>query len=449
MDFAMLPPEVNSARMYSGAGAGPLLAAAAAWSALAAELNTAGTAYDSIIDELSSGWAGPSSAAMAAAAAPYAQWMHATAAQAEHAASQARTAAAGYDTAFAMTVPPPVVTANRTQLMSLLATNFLGQNTAAIAATEAHYAQMWAQDAAAMYGYAANSASASRLTPFTEPPQTTNPAGATNQAGAVGQATATAAGSRADTVASAITQALQGLTTPGSAAAGSNAALANSIGSAAAIEPGLAASYAALAASLFGTFVIDSAGTFGVDAAGSFGIDLIGVGEIENELLPEMALEDALFPVSAGLGESATLSGLSVPQSWATAAPTTVIQQVGGALPTAAEGAIGTAAAGATALPLAAMAAAGLAGRATAGVGRGRGAGTSPKAPAKAAPKPPPRPVVKQRDEPEQPASPPVRQLTGPITRISGELRELADLRDAGILTADEFAQEKRRLLGR
>ena len=57
-----------------------------------------------------------------------------------------------------MTVPPPVIAANRTQLASLIATNVLGQNTPAIAANEAQYGEMWAQDAAAMYGYAANSA---------------------------------------------------------------------------------------------------------------------------------------------------------------------------------------------------------------------------------------------------------------------------------------------------
>jgi hypothetical protein len=32
MDFGALPPEINSARMYSGAGSAPLLAAASAWS---------------------------------------------------------------------------------------------------------------------------------------------------------------------------------------------------------------------------------------------------------------------------------------------------------------------------------------------------------------------------------------------------------------------------------
>ena len=54
-----------------------------------------------------------------------------------------------------MTVPPPVIAANRAQLMALIATNFFGQNTPAIAATEAHYSEMWVQDATAMYGYAA------------------------------------------------------------------------------------------------------------------------------------------------------------------------------------------------------------------------------------------------------------------------------------------------------
>ena len=57
----------------------------------------------------------------------------------------------------------------------LVASNFLGQNTAAIAATEAQYGQMWAQDAAAMYGYAASSAVATRLSLFNTPREVANP----------------------------------------------------------------------------------------------------------------------------------------------------------------------------------------------------------------------------------------------------------------------------------
>ena len=199
MDFAALPPEINSARMYAGAGPGPLLIAAAAWDALADELSSTASNYLSVIEGLNSSWQGPSSMSMAAAATPYVTWMTTTAAQAEETANQARTAVAAYETAFAATVPPPVIVANRTLLMTLIATNILGQNTPAIAATEAHYMQMWAQDAAAMYGYAGSSAAASQLTPFTEPPQTTNPAAASTQAATVSQTTSTSSASNIGT----------------------------------------------------------------------------------------------------------------------------------------------------------------------------------------------------------------------------------------------------------
>ncbi len=63
----------------------------------------------------------------------------ATAAQAEETGAQAKSAAAAYQTAFTSTVPPPMVAANRSQLMTLIATNLFGRNTQAIAANEAQY----------------------------------------------------------------------------------------------------------------------------------------------------------------------------------------------------------------------------------------------------------------------------------------------------------------------
>ena len=88
MDFGALPPEINSARMYSGPGSGPLMAAATAWDELATELDSTAASYSSVISELTGeDWLGPSSASMAAAAAPYAAWMNTTAAQAEQAAA--------------------------------------------------------------------------------------------------------------------------------------------------------------------------------------------------------------------------------------------------------------------------------------------------------------------------------------------------------------------------
>ena len=153
LDFAALPPEVNSGLMYTGPGSGPMLAAAAAWDGLGSELYLTASAYGSVISDLAAVWLGPSSIAMAAAAAPYVSWISATAGLAEATGMQAKAAVAAYEAAFAMTVPPPVIAANRALLMALIATNFFGQNTPAIMATEAQYMEMWAQDAAAMYGY--------------------------------------------------------------------------------------------------------------------------------------------------------------------------------------------------------------------------------------------------------------------------------------------------------
>jgi PPE-repeat protein len=201
LDFGLLPPEVNSGRMYSGPGPGPLLAASEAWDGLAAELGFAATGYGSALTELTSNsWVGPTSVAMMSAITPYIDWLTSTGTQAEETANQARAAAAAYEAAFAMTVPPPAIAANRALLAALVATNFFGQNTPAIMMTEALYVEMWAQDAAAMYGYAGASAAAATVTPFAEPPQTTNPDGTSNQADAVAKAAAEPA-SQAATVA--------------------------------------------------------------------------------------------------------------------------------------------------------------------------------------------------------------------------------------------------------
>jgi PPE-repeat protein len=215
MEFGALPPEINSGRMYAGPGSGPMMAAAAAWDGLGAELSTAASGYASVISELAqTPWAGPASASMLSAVTPFVSWLSVLAAQAEETAGQGRAAAAAFETAFAMTVPPPVIAANRVLLANLVATNFFGQNTPAIAATEAQYMEMWAQDAAAMYGYAGSSATASQLTPFSSPPTTTTPEASSDQAAAVAQAVAQPAGNTAQTTSQLATpQALSASTT--------------------------------------------------------------------------------------------------------------------------------------------------------------------------------------------------------------------------------------------
>jgi len=325
MDFALLPPEVNSGRLYSGPGSGPMLAAAGAWHGLAAELASTAVGYASAISGLTGhAWSGPASAAMAASAARYVAWLQATADQAEQTAAQANAVAAAYEAAFAMTVPPPVIAANRALLTALIATNFFGQNTPAIAATEIHYAAMWVQDAVAMYGYAGASAAASMLVPFSEPPPTTDPTGPGAQAGAV----AHAVGAHTHTLAqltAALPSALHqlaspavpastattiGSTTPASGLSGLSSALA---------IPDIVASVGVAQPYALLTDTYDFL-TLGLGWAREIFVS----GGIEGylnlaPLAPFTVLSGVSVP-SASLSNAASVGALSVPPSWATAA---------------------------------------------------------------------------------------------------------------------------------
>ena len=193
-DFAAQPPELISAKIYAGPGAESLQTAAGAWDALSSELQSTATQFESTVAGLVGGeWTGPSAEAAAAAAAPYVSWLGTTAGQAEQTAGQARAAASAYETALAATVPPAEIAANRAQLLTLLQANIFGQYNAAIAALEAEYAQFWAQNVAAITGYAASAQSATAgLGSFTEAPQTTSGAGNVAQAASTAQAAAAA-----------------------------------------------------------------------------------------------------------------------------------------------------------------------------------------------------------------------------------------------------------------
>jgi PPE-repeat protein len=452
MDFTMLPPEVNSGRMYAGPGSGPMLAAAAGWDGLAAELQSTAASYGSAISELTDGpWLGSSSASMAAAAAPYMEWMTTTAAQAEQTATQAKAAAAAYEAAFAMTVPPAVVAANRSLLMTLIATNVLGQNTAAIAATETDYAEMWAQDTAAMYGYAGSSAAASTLTPFTSPPPTTNPAGAGSQASAVAQSSMMS-GSR---VINAVPQALQGLASSAAAVPPSASALSDlltpisvaltlleipigttSIGSTA---TGIAAAFTGVGTNFRG-FEINADRDF---AQGRGPYTGYGPGAAK---LPEWfwggqgsvgaPSNAAEASVSAGLGQANTVGRLSVPSAWTVAAPE--IRRVAYTLPITAAQAAPEMAAGSSGNVFSNM---GLAGAAGGAVGSSASLGRGDQ---------------RIRTTPRENPKPPQRAPSEAVTEIATELRELATraqsllakLADSGLMTAEEVTEQKRRFLG-
>ena len=166
--FAWLPPEINSALIFAGAGAVPLLAAATAWDGLAQDLASSATSFSSVASDLvANSWQGASSTAMMAVATQYVGWLSAAAAQAEGAAGQAMATATAFETALAATVQPAMVAANRNLVQMLASTNWFGINAPAIMDTEAAYEQMWALDVSAMFGYYTDAAEAvSQLAPW-------------------------------------------------------------------------------------------------------------------------------------------------------------------------------------------------------------------------------------------------------------------------------------------
>ncbi len=471
MDYAVLPPEINSARMYVGAGSDPMVAAAEAWEGLAAELHQTAQSYQGVVSGLTAGaWTGPSSASMAEAANSYVRWLNDAAALAEESGIQAKAAATAYEEAFAATVPPQLVAANRTRLARLIATNLFGQNASAIATVEAQYAAMWAQDAAAMYRYAGSSAAATALTPFSPPRPTTNPGGAAAQAAAVGQVSGTAAGSVQQSVASvqhtmsAVPAALQSLAVP---AAIDPTSVLQTLSDLVAVFLDAPADVAALAISL----------PLGVLGIVSLPLDIggYGTGVHTDEIVSGWAgvkpwPEDGPAPVrelpapltnlpvgtvptpriSADVGEANTVGVLSVPSTWTIATP--LVRPVSFTLPALPAGTAGSGSSLGSGTTLGQMALAGMAGRALAGTvgssagkGVGKGAETVPGGeraraaiggaaaadgadPADESPEGGPRPVV---------------------VGVAAELREFAKLRDEGILTDDEYAEQKDRLLGR
>jgi PPE-repeat protein len=335
MFYAAFPPEINSGRIYSGPGSGPMLTAATAWGGLANDLQSTAASYSSVISSLTSGpWLGPTSLSMAAAVAPYLSWLQGTAAQAAETASQATAAASAYEAAFAAHVPPEEIAANRSQLASLVATNIIGQNNAAIAATEAQYGEMWAQDALAMDTYAGSSAAASTLTPFTPAPQVTNAGGLAGQAAAAAQASSTSAGTAAQSIASTaastgspLLQWLANLSTDYTATLNG---LLNSL-----FGPTGASTYTAL----FNAVKVPLGFTTQFNDIGlltNFPVSQFlkfapapGFGAIPKEGLgggltgPWWGRGWLTSSVSADMGNAGTLVGkLSVPPSWATATPT-------------------------------------------------------------------------------------------------------------------------------
>ncbi|WP_136246388.1 PPE family protein [Mycobacterium intracellulare] len=338
-----VPPEINSGRMYVGLGSASLMESAAAWQALAAQLGSAGAAFQAVIEALTStAWLGPSSMTMALAAAPYVVWMIAPAEQCQAAALAAAGAADAFEAARAGVGPPPVIAQNRAQLVALLNTNFMGFNTPAIMANEAHYGQMWAQDTATMYSFAGQAAGIpGTLVPSPPPLPNSDPIGLAAQAAALGQSGGTAAGqqpmnfassagslpagldgetmlSMGPQLVSTIPQALQGLASP--------------------LSQGLGGGGLGQFQSLLSPFMsFMNPGMFG---AGGTSAALTGAGG------PGLAgLGGAAAEVEAVAGGAGSLGGLSVPATWTAGSGVESASAARAVAPVAASGGGGVAAA--------------------------------------------------------------------------------------------------------
>ena len=132
--------------------------------------------------------------------------------------------------------------------------------------------------------------------------------------------------------------------------------------------------------------------------------------------------------VSAGAGQATSVGALSVPQAWTAAAPAIRLAAV--AFPATGLSAAPEILAGSpgslfSEMALASMAQRAIGGTVSPGSGKHVGAATGAR------------------------PAPPLSLPRGPVTGIGAELRELAELRDSGTLTDEEFSELKRRVLGR
>lgn len=369
VEYGALPPEINSARAYAGPQSAPLIAAHGAWEALSVNLASNAAALNSaIMSLLAGGWQGPSSAMMAAGGAQNVAWLYQAATQAQTTALAAAQAASAVEATYAGVVPPPLIEANRNLLEALVASNFLGVNSGAIAACVAEYDEMWTRDATVMYGFSADAAAATgMLIPFIPLQPTVNPGGFASQAAAVAQAGGTAAGqagqnsatagqsvssmgagdsasimSMAPQFLSAVPQALQGLAQP--LMGGMGNPMQSLGGFQSLLAPFLSSMSNPAMGGVGGAGAATSAAASFSNAGGAAG----GFGA------------GGAGPMAAGLGKGGSLGGLSVPATWAASAQpggssAAPVSATGGASSAAAPATAGGGVGGAGAAPMAAM----------------------------------------------------------------------------------------------
>jgi PPE-repeat protein len=282
---------------------------------------------------------------------------------------------------------------------------------------------MWAQDAAAMYGYAGQSATASALTPFVPAPDTTKPAGLMGQA----------AVSTSPQVVPAVPRVLQALAQPSQSASGLSGILDDlgftsvqsffTLGNAAVPYTVSATTVnMAIGATHFAQWPAAGAAELTGEIPAPTGAGGSGAAMLASAAPAEVGGS----AVSAGTGQASSVGQLSVPPGWAVAAPE--IRTIATVLPMTGASVTRAVMTGSSGTVFSEMALAGMAGRAMTGAG---GIGRQQH----------------QGAVSSQPVGPPHRTPDGRVTSIAMELQKLAQLHGAGVLTADEFNLLKQRLL--
>ncbi len=320
LNFSWLPPEINSARIFAGAGSGSLFSAASAWDGLASDLSASASSFQSVLSGLANGaWTGPAALSMAAAAVPYVTWLSGAATQAAEAGGQARAAATAFESALAGTVPLPLVTQNRAAYQSLATTNYLGLNTPAIFATEFEYVEMWAQDVGAMLGYHAGATSVASLLPqFSLPPLTL--------AGMEGLVSVAAA-PLVDVVSVAAAPLVDGVSSGLSVVGGVGSEVAGLASSVplSSVEPLIQMAMYPASMAMSPIMMAVQAATQSTNSAGMAAASAAGAGLVDAPKLVDPAagalkglggMGGMGAGMSAGLGQARLVGAMSVPQTW-------------------------------------------------------------------------------------------------------------------------------------
>lgn len=177
------PPEINTSRLMAGAGAAPMLQAAAGWEALAISLETQAEELAASLSSLASVWTGQASERAIAATTPMVLWLHMLSLQAMKRSLQAAAQATSYTTAMATTPPIPEIELNHITHAVLEATNFLEINRLPITLNELDYIRMWDLAAAVMDAYQAETVMNTTFEPIAMPKPIVMPGVAESAAG--------------------------------------------------------------------------------------------------------------------------------------------------------------------------------------------------------------------------------------------------------------------------